>query len=245
MLTTQELCVTLLALVTGNACTGAERQAAPASAAPTPAAVPLEFERELLAAAGEYKSWQRVSDQARFAPTDSVAPRQAGVQRSDSDDAGTHGRKLYYLFAKNAATYTEASWCLPDLEFDPADLSRRLIGQVLVKESWTAVEGAPARDAEDPRHLVDGDKTLRTGEKFHIGEPRDLFVMLKLDPATPGTDAGWVYGTLTPDGRRVTASGRIASCMKCHADAGFDRLFGLPRARESRGESKLRTQGAR
>lgn len=246
MPTTQDLCVTLLGLVTGMACTGAERQAAaPQAAGAMEAALPLEFEREMLAVAAAYKSWPRVSDQANFAPTDCMAPRSAGVQRSDSDDAGTHGRKLYYLFAKDPATYTEASWCLPDEEFDPADLSRRLIGQALVKQSWTAVEGAARRDGDQQSYFVDGDQAFHTGEQFHIGEARDLFVMLKLDPTTPATDAGWVYGTLTPDGQRVTASGRIASCMGCHVDAGFDRLFGLPRARESRGEIKLRAQSVR
>ena len=28
--------------------------------------------------------------------------------------------------------------------------------------------------------------------------------MLKLDPAARGTDKGWIYGTLTPDGRQVS-----------------------------------------
>jgi hypothetical protein len=51
--------------------------------------------------------------------------------------------------------------------------------------------------------------------------------MYKLDAKTPGTDEGWVYGTVTPDGKDVTCAGRVASCMGCHADAPHDRLFGL------------------
>ena len=55
--------------------------------------------------------------------------------------------------------------------------------------------------------------------------------MVKLDPATPGTDEGWVYGTVSPDGKAVGAAGRVASCMKCHAEAKSDRLFGRSPAR--------------
>lgn len=57
----------------------------------------------------------------------------------------------------------------------------------------------------------------------------DLFIMAKLDPKTAGTDQGWVYGTVTPDGKTVTAAGRVESCMKCHQAARHDRLFGRGR----------------
>jgi hypothetical protein len=53
-----------------------------------------------------------------------------------------------------------------------------------------------------------------------------LFIMMKLDPATPDTDHGWVYGTVAADRVTVTSAGRVASCMGCHESAGFDRLFG-------------------
>ena len=52
--------------------------------------------------------------------------------------------------------------------------------------------------------------------------------MFKLDPQTPDTDEGWVYGTVTPDGKKVTSAGKVESCMKCHQRAPHDRLFGLP-----------------
>jgi len=72
-----------------------------------------------------------------------------------------------------------------------------------------------------PEYLVDGEKAYR------IGEPRGLFVMLKKDPATPDTDEGWVYGTVSADGKTVTSSGRVESCMGCHREASRDRLFGM------------------
>jgi len=46
-----------------------------------------------------------------------------------------------------------------------------------------------------------------------------LFLMMKQDGV-------WVYATATSDGRELTASGEIASCMKCHEDAPYDKLFG-------------------
>lgn len=60
-----------------------------------------------------------------------------------------------------------------------------------------------------------------------LGDPLGLFVTFKLDPSTPGTGQGWVYGTVSAEGRSVTSSGPVESCMKCNADASLDRLFGL------------------
>lgn len=195
------------------------------------AAVALPFEQELLAAAGAYREWPRVSDQANWAPTMCRIPPAGGALRSASSDADTHGRKLYFLFAKDAGSY-RALWNFEDLPpAEQAAATAALQGQVLVKQSWRAVEVDRAsvptlRPANlggrvhPEEYAFDGDRAFRTGQQA------DLFVMLKLDPATPDTDRGWVYGTLTPDGSRVTASGRLQSCMECHVDAPRDRLFG-------------------
>ncbi len=99
------------------------------------------------------------------------------------------------------------------------------IGQTLVKESWTAkLVDAPVEE----RGNLPSDQAARDGRVYARGEARELFVMLKLDPATPDTDAGWIYATVTPDRKTVTAAGRIASCMACHTEAGHDRQFGVP-----------------
>ena len=37
------------------------------------------------------------------------------------------------------------------------------------------------------------------GKAYKTGAAAPLFVMVKLDPKTPGTDQGWVYGTTTAD----------------------------------------------
>lgn len=183
-------------------------------------------EAQLKAAVRDYKSWPRVSDHAHWAPTDCRMPSPEGAQASDSRDDSTHGRKLYYLFAKHAANY-ERLW-----ESKPEKASAP-IGQVLVKESFTSVPTlVPQRltatqpsDREYPENYA-----FYRGHWFKTGEFSGLFLMLRLD-ATPDTDGGWIYATTDATGK-ITDSGRIESCMKCHAEAKYDRQFGLPYARE-------------
>lgn len=81
-------------------------------------------------------------------------------------------------------------------------------GQVLVKDSFHPVE------VEE-----------RGRQAYRTGERQGLFVMYKSD--TGATDNGWVYATLTADGKQVTNKGLIESCMGCHADASESRLFGV------------------
>jgi hypothetical protein len=196
-----------------------------------PAPVELPFAKELLAAAREYRGWQRVSDKANWAPTLCRIPAAAGAQQSRSSDGDTHGRKLYFLFARDAATYLGLPW-LEDAAEIRAATARKLVGQVVVKQSWLPVEvppdSVPKLAALNPGdRVIPEDYALDGDHAFRTGAPAALYVMLKLDPATPGTDQGWVYGTLTADGTKVTAAGRIASCMECHESAPHDRLFGM------------------
>lgn len=87
---------------------------------------------------------------------------------------------------------------------EPGVASTSAIGQAIVKEAWKP---------DVPRSLVPGERA-------------ELFVMFKVDEATPGTDRGWVYGVTTPDGREVIDVGMIASCAECHRKASHERLFG-------------------
>ena len=61
---------------------------------------------------------------------------------------------------------------------------------------------------------------------YHAGDYHGLFVMHKLAADTPDTDQGWIYGTIDAKGK-VTAAGKVASCIRCHRDADEDRRFGL------------------
>jgi hypothetical protein len=65
------------------------------------------------------------------------------------------------------------------------------------------------------------------GKRYRADRQTDLFIMFKTEPQTPGTDNGWVYGTVTPDGNRVTSAGRVTACMDCHQHCQPDRVFGF------------------
>lgn len=199
-----------------------------------------DFEKTLKEIAQQYKSWTRVSDQANWAPTDCMEQAPAGVQVSASKDTGTHGRKLYFLFAKDGHAYEQISF--PELwmadEKSRDNLFRSPVGQALVKESWQPIEVDPASVPRQPAppgehrfgsSIPDEYKLLADGKAYRTGEKAALFVMFKRDPQTPGTDEGWIYGTISPDGSQVYEAGRIGSCMNCHVKTDRDRLFGLPR----------------
>jgi len=66
----------------------------------------------------------------------------------------------------------------------------------------------------------------KDGKLYKASKKGDLYIMFQLDAKTPGTDDGWVYATVTADGKTVTSAGRVASCMKCH-ETKTNRLFGL------------------
>lgn len=163
------------------------------------------------AAAAEYLGFVRVTGDVQTAPTDCRLPPKA-VLRSAAEKE--HGEKLYLLFARQAdgVEYVKKG--------EPA-----AAGQTLVKESWQSVPGKQMGATEaSQRHgrleLVDGEHVA------HAGASAGLFVMHKLAAETPGTDQGWVYGTVDPSGA-VTSAGAVASCMRCHQDATEDRRFGL------------------
>jgi hypothetical protein len=151
----------------------------------------------LLQVAKDYGAYGRVSDHLRWAPTLCSAPppdwAPAPPRMSVSRDAETHGRKLYYLYAKDFDAYRMS------------DVREQPVGQVLVKEGWMPAESST------PKRPV-------------AGQRAPLFMMMKT--GEPDSDAGWIYATLTPDGRVVTAAGKIASCIECH-ETKKDRLFGV------------------
>jgi hypothetical protein len=221
----------------------AEREPAIASAGaePPPRAEPTEpapsdgddprFHAALREIAATYTRWGRADDQLRWAPYLCDMPRPGHLRFTASDDEDTHGgRKLYSVFAMDPVGY----------HMPPTDPSPEITGaraadrgpltavvQVLVKESFHPVE-ISNRDAWSlaERRLA---PATRDGKTFGPGEPLGLYITMRFrDEETPGTDAGWVYGTLAPDGT-ITSSGRVRACMSCHLDAPHDRWFGLPR----------------
>jgi hypothetical protein len=179
------------------------------------------FETLVRDAARDYRAWGQANGVQNWAPLYCEAPRPAlPPSFSASADTDTHGQKLYSLFVKHRIEY---------LGLGEAKVAT--VGQVIVKEAWLPerVEGAEIIPAKDGMSLdFQGRRLVRKGDQvYQASKPAGLFVMLKLDPQTPETDAGWVYGTVSPDGKTVTSAGRVESCMKCHQTARHDRLFGL------------------
>jgi hypothetical protein len=210
-----------------------------------------QFHEQLLDIAKSYQCVGPVDFETRWAPERCRAPvpykdyTPAVPRMSDSKDSGTHGRKLYFLFAKDRLGYLRLGKESSDREktdqatrdlagtrsevHRPQALPEKLkaLQQFIVKQSWEPVEidkdkRKPLQQFEsiDPYATKDG-KTYKTGKQG------DLFIMFKLDPKTSATDNGWVYGTVSADAKKVTSAGRVDSCMSCHKDAKHDRLFGL------------------
>jgi hypothetical protein len=187
-------------------------------------------------AATAYKKWHRVDERPNLAPVlcRSPLPSDYGapshVRMSAADDA-PHGRKLYYLWASDKKLYLDSKSALP-------------VGFTIVKESFDAVaskepHAAPAQEPDEPldlgrlgtRRPIDWMVTDK-GERLTTGKRKDLYVMTKVGDQA-GSDAGWIYGTVAPDGT-VTSAGRVANCMGCHVEsATHERLFGLPAAPKS------------
>ena len=193
------------------------------------------FHKELLKAAADYKEWGRVDNEMHWAPYYCRMPEPGKAHFSASKDADSHGQKLYSLFAKERSNY-----------FLLAGKIESPIKQAIVKESWIPEETTEVKagklDASKILHPTSlkgernklgdlGDSfypyATKDGKVYKASKQGDLFLMIKFDPKTEGTDAGWVYGTVTADGKKVTSAGKVESCMKCHHDAPHDRLFGL------------------
>lgn len=181
----------------------------------------VQFHEALLEVGRNYQTWGRVDDETRWAPFLCRLPLPSQVGFSDSSDANTHGQKLYFLFAKDREAYVQY-----------AGQGEVAVGQVIVKQAWRP-EKIETSEPPDPAYqLTDNGGHYnpiiqRDGETFRASDIVGLYVMMKLAPTTTNTDRGWVYATLSADGKTVTSAGSIASCMNCHNKTSGDRIFGL------------------
>jgi hypothetical protein len=184
------------------------------------AGAPLAFAAESMAIAGDYLAWGRVDDELRWAPALCRQPLPGVARPSESTDQATHGGKLYSVFAKIHSAYPNGPHT----------------GQAVVKQSWKTEQvttpdasfnpGASAASNDGGDHFYPYAK--KDGVVYRATEPAGLFIMFKVDPATPDTDEGWVYATVSAAGQ-LTSSGRVAACMGCHeTSATHERLFGVP-----------------
>jgi hypothetical protein len=189
---------------------------------PTPAPDATGLDANLVAQAltiaDEYRRWGRVDDELRWAPFLCRQPLPGVARLSDSTHPGTHGQKLYSVWARHREQYP----------------TKTEVGQVLVKESFVAVPDPTARfepaRAATPAP-IDADHfypyATKNGAVYRAGDPAGLFIMHFAGPDAKDTDEGWLYFTVSPR-RDVTGVGKIASCIECHDHAPHGRLFGLP-----------------
>lgn len=197
----------------------------------------------ILKAAEEFKTWKRVSEQIWWAPALCRAMLQPQGPVPDPQlDTHSKGRKLYYVYAKDGDAYFKTSYGRTRAEMDAAamngvplqspagpegDAERASpVGQIVVKQTFVPVE--MEKPAPGTLDFTPREQTAEIGgKKYKAGDAGPLFVMMKLEPGAKDSDNGWVYATLTPDGKTVTESGAIASCVKCHETTGRDRLYGV------------------
>lgn len=155
---------------TGSAGTGGHVDAG------TDAPISPAFAAQALAYADQYLAWGRVDDELRWAPGLCRIPRPGIARASESDDATTHGRKLYSVFAKNNAAYPNG----PHTD------------QVVVKQSWTAEQVNVAFDPERDRSADGGDHfypyAQSDGGVYRASAPAGLYIMFKASPVTADTD---------------------------------------------------------
>jgi hypothetical protein len=208
----------------------APAETAGAIEAPLPAAgdsIDERFTGDVKAAFASYRAWGRVDDELRWAPFLCRLPNPGRPAMSAAKEGG-HARKLYSLFAKDRASYIAGGGA------DSGAASS--VGQAIVKESYlpeVVQTGALPGVTTHGRTVVDGTQAeadhfdpyvKADGVTYHAGVVAGIYVMLRRDPKTTGTDDGWVYGTLRPNGE-VTSAGRVPSCMRCHTTKS-GRLFG-------------------
>lgn len=160
-----------------------------------------------------------------WAPFDCRAPPDDGPLVSSAPEGVAHGRKLYTLRIADFVAYAQAtgSDATPKGHAHTAQTIDG-VSQAVVKVSYEPLTEKP----EHPIAFGVGSVTDH-GTTYWPGRPRDLFIMYQ--PTTAGadieTDAGWLYGTVSPDGKTVTSAGKVVSCMHCHARAPHGRLFGV------------------
>ena len=191
---------------------------------------PPAFEAEVQEALAGWQEWPVVGDYLRWAVTDCRIPPPPRVQQSQSRDEGTHGQKLYVLRSSHSSEYLDL-WSSDQVT---------PIGQTLVKQTWIPIEMEGVVTADPlprfPPGMSDGSgedpwegfhrELIEEGRGWRTGDPGPVFFMHKLAPGTPGTDYGWVYGSMSPEGHMYEV-GAIASCMLCHNGAGTrNRQFG-------------------
>lgn len=167
-----------------------------------------------------------VGPHLNWSPFLCMMPPAARALLSSVDAEEGHGSKIYALRSNQGEAYMKLG---TDEEVELP------LFTVLVKEAFAPVLH-PGEDAPSPHSTPGWELALsegyvpfaeRDGLTYTTGRPRGLFVMLRLPEGTPDTMDGWAYGTVDPAGR-VTGSGAMESCIRCHRTADHGGVFGWP-----------------
>jgi hypothetical protein len=172
------------------------------SSGPPPDAGQVE---RIKGAAAAYVRYEKVVPELHVAPTLCAAKLPQAPRtlfRSEATDTWSHGKKLYYLFASDAAAYKRDGG---------REGTKQPDSQVLVKESYVAEESA--YDPGEPEMVGEGAKFWKKGARA------SLFVMLR-------HQGKWEFGTVSPAGEVAVEGTATAGCHDCH-DRKPDGLFGL------------------
>ncbi|HEX7445968.1 MAG TPA: cytochrome P460 family protein [Pirellulales bacterium] len=181
------------------------------------ATVDQDFAGRLQHVANDYLSYALIDRLGHWAPE--LCLWSPTPKFSEAAPDAPHAQKIYFLFAKDPDSYEAPETTQP-------------VGQAIVKQSWSPKEvsaRATADAGDDETNRPNAPYASRDGKVYRGDHQTGLFIMLKLDPETPETDEGWIYGTVMPDGKKVTSAGRVASCMECHQQTKGDRVFGIKR----------------
>jgi len=144
-------------------------------------------------------------DTRPFNPNDKITYPPTTLFKSRSTDTASHGGKVFRLRAKDDSKY---AYDLVQPE-----------GQILQLASFYYKEA----------HTTLGDRnSLRIGESLYLNATirSNFYLMYKSNSTEYPTDSGWVYATVSADGKTVLQKGLIASCMKCHDQSKTDRMLG-------------------
>ena len=125
-----------------------------------------------------------------------------------------HGNKLYKLYVKNLNSYSN-----PTKKIQP-------LGQIIVKETWNVRKIRKGRIAKNNRAI----KQSKNDGKWYTPTTRsELFIMYK-EQKSEKNDEGWVYGIVSLGTNKskttILENGKISSCINCHKDTKYDRIFG-------------------
>jgi len=199
-----------------------------ASAADHPAGAPPENDVSqhaiLQTIASSYTTFFR-ADGMWWAPYDCWAPPADAARMSAAPPGVAHGRKVYTLQIADFTAYARETGSTAEAtggrSREPRVTTVPGAEQVIVKVSYEPTEDPAASKTRGVKPASSG------GRAYYPGEQKDLFVMYRPTNKAFATDAGWLYGTVSPDGKTVTSSGQVKSCMGCHQKAPHGRLFGV------------------